>query len=98
MTTGSRIHYNRTYRPKLRNEEIQERVKIPVDEGLGGCRGFESHRPHHRNCVRTMEAYIGRETARVGRLEFCVMNVYPSYLFYLLLICSYFTYMTVCCK
>jgi len=33
----------------LRDEEIRERVKIPVDEGLGGCRGFESHRPHHRN-------------------------------------------------
>src|SRR2546427_7314321 len=48
MTTGSRIHYNRTYRPVLRDEEIRERVKIPVDERLGGCRGFKSHRPHHR--------------------------------------------------
>jgi len=32
----------------LRDEEIRERVKIPVDERLGGCRGFKSHRPHHR--------------------------------------------------
>src|SRR5260370_31774308 len=32
----------------FRDEEIRERVKIPVDEGLGGCRGFKSHRPHHR--------------------------------------------------
>src|SRR5436853_6514872 len=31
-----------------RDEEIRERVKIPVDERLGGCRGFKSHRPHHR--------------------------------------------------
>src|SRR6059058_5097666 len=30
-----------------RDDEIQERVKIPVDERLGGCRGFKSHRPHH---------------------------------------------------
>src|SRR5467141_195350 len=35
-------------RPVLRDEEIRERVKIPVDERLGGCRGFKSHRPHHR--------------------------------------------------
>src|SRR2546427_1042014 len=34
-------------RPVLRDEEIRERVKIPVDERLGGCRGFKSHRPHH---------------------------------------------------
>ena len=37
---------------KLRDEEIQERVKIPVDERLGGCRGFESHRPHHSDLFR----------------------------------------------
>src|SRR5436309_15996604 len=47
MTTGSRIYYNRKDRPKLRDDEIRERVKIPVDERLGGCRGFKSHRPHH---------------------------------------------------
>ena len=35
------------HRPISRDEEIRERVKIPVDEGLGGCRGFKSHRPHH---------------------------------------------------
>src|SRR2546430_6397583 len=29
------------------DDEIQERVKIPVDERLGGCRGFKSHRPLH---------------------------------------------------
>src|SRR5438034_11241143 len=29
-----------------RDDEIQERVTIPVDERLGGCRGFKSHRPH----------------------------------------------------
>ena len=37
---------------KLRDEEIQERVKIPVDERLGGCRGFKSHRPHQSDLFR----------------------------------------------
>src|SRR6266487_1199851 len=31
-----------------RDEEIRERVRIPVDDRLGGCRGFKSHRPHHK--------------------------------------------------
>jgi hypothetical protein len=35
-------------RPRLWDEEIRERVKIPVDERLGGCRGFKSHRPHQQ--------------------------------------------------
>jgi hypothetical protein len=32
-----------------RDDEIRERVRIPVDDRLGGCRGFKSHRPHHDN-------------------------------------------------
>jgi hypothetical protein len=32
-----------------RDEEIRERVRIPVDDRLGGCRGFKSHRPHQQN-------------------------------------------------
>src|SRR3989475_12250100 len=37
-----------------RDDEIQERVKIPVDERLGGCRGFKSHRPHHISLTREL--------------------------------------------
>src|SRR5205807_4829825 len=37
-----------------RDDEIQERVKIPVDERLGGCRGFKSHRPHHLSLTREL--------------------------------------------
>ena len=40
------------HRPISRDEEIRERVKIPVDDRLGGCRGFESHRPHHYSTCR----------------------------------------------
>ena len=39
-----------------RDEEIRERVRIPVDDRLGGCRGFKSHRPHHGN-----DEFGGRE-------------------------------------
>ncbi len=46
IRTGSRIYYNGYADPYWRDEEIPERVKIPVDERLGGCRGFKSHRPH----------------------------------------------------
>jgi hypothetical protein len=51
MTTGSRIYYNGQTDPKWRDDEIQERVKLPVDERLGGCRGFKSHRPHQSSIV-----------------------------------------------